>query len=154
MANLPQPINANNLEELKKQVTRLMKDLYEDRIGGAELGDVFGMSGDVLALNLSSTSGMAKSGGYLGVLPDPNGGLQTSADGLKVKLADSSLALSSSGLRATGTAPIVIPLGEPAAPTAGVSLFYRTSGTTPTKLVEFCCKFEGGAIAVLASTYV
>ena len=56
MSDVPYPITAQDLEEMRKQVWDLIQDLYENKIGGASLGDVFAIVGDVLTLSLDGDS--------------------------------------------------------------------------------------------------
>ncbi len=65
---------------------QLIDELYQERIAGANLGDVFTIGDDdVLALNLSSTSGLQKTSGELEIKLHPTGALQCSIDGLSIK---------------------------------------------------------------------
>ena len=110
MANVPYPLTSRDLEELRTKIWELFRTLYEEKIGGADLGDVFAIVGDVLTLVLSSTGGLTKVSNELACLLDSEGGLDSSADGLTIKLADGSLELSESGLAIAGylgTTPII-----------------------------------------------
>ena len=101
MANVPYPITGPNLDEVRMQIQELIRQLYEEKIGGADLGDVFSLPGDVLTLVLADDSGLTKSGNALAVDPSSTGGLQIGTSGLMVKLADATLSLSASGLTVT-----------------------------------------------------
>ena len=122
MANMPYPLTGYYLEEMKFQVYELIRQLYEEKIGGADLGDVFSIPGDVLTLNIADTSGLTKSGNELsidayslgGMQINANGlsikilatgGLETSASGLGIKLDGTTLSLGASGLKVTGGVP-------------------------------------------------
>lgn len=83
MANVPYPLTGTDIDELKGQVYELMRQLYEDKIGGADLGDVFSLPGDVLTLALADSSGLTKSGNVLSVDLDGTS-LTSSSSGLKV----------------------------------------------------------------------
>ncbi len=101
MANVPYPLTASDLDELKGQVYQLLREIYEDKIGGADLGDVFSLPGDVLTLSLADSSGLTKSGNNLAVSPTSTGGLSVSTSGLGVKLNGATLTLGASGLSVT-----------------------------------------------------
>ena len=116
MADVPFPLTATEGYDLKRQVWELIRTLYEDRIGGASLGDVFSIVGDVLTLALASASGLTKEGNLLAVDVTSDGGLQvstlglsikivstggleTTASGLQIKLDGDSLSTSASGIK-------------------------------------------------------
>jgi hypothetical protein len=101
MANVPYPLTASDLDELKGQVYELMRQLYEDKIGGADLGDVFSLPGDVLTLAIADSSGLTKSGNTLAVEPSSTGGLQVTVNGLGIQIDGATLTLSASGLKVT-----------------------------------------------------
>lgn len=118
MANVPYPITAETISELKRQVFELVRQIYEEKIGGADLGDVFSLPGDVLTLVLTNLSGLTKEGNALGIIYDlqgglqisinglsikilSTGGLQTNVSGLGIKLDGNSLELSADGLKVT-----------------------------------------------------
>ena len=82
-AGVPFPLTAEDIGELKKQVWELIRQLFEERIGGLEIGDVFTDAGGVLVLNLSALSGLDNSGNALGIDLDGTS-LQISTSGLKV----------------------------------------------------------------------
>lgn len=113
MANVPFPLTGDTTEEIKGQVYELVRQLYEDKIGGADLGDVFSLPGDVLTLSLADSSGLTKSGNNLAVEPTSTGGLQVGATGVGVKLNGSTLTLGALGLSVTtpvtgGTASVTV----------------------------------------------
>ena len=116
MANVPFPLTAESLDELKTQIWELIRNIYEEKIGGADLGDVFAIVGEVLTLVLATTSGLTTSGNELAIDIIATGGLETNstgiqikilstggletdATGLGIKLDGTSLELSSSGLK-------------------------------------------------------
>ena len=74
------------LNYMKSQVWELIRDVYEEKIGGASLGDVFSITGDVLTIELATPSGLTKSGNELAVDALSTGGLQTATTGLSIKL--------------------------------------------------------------------
>jgi hypothetical protein len=65
MANLPFPLQGQDLAELLPQILEMFRDLYEVRVGGALIGDVFQVSGDVLQIKLKAGSGLKKTSGQL-----------------------------------------------------------------------------------------
>jgi hypothetical protein len=75
MPNIPYPITADSIEELKSQLYEMLRQLFEDKIGGLDLGDVFLNSGDIMSLRLSSTGGLEKVSNNLQNFygDDPNG---------------------------------------------------------------------------------
>jgi len=62
MPNIPYPITADSIEELKSQLYEMLRQLFEDKIGGLDLGDVFLNSGDIMSLRLSSYRGIRMRG--------------------------------------------------------------------------------------------
>jgi len=87
MAELPYPISGKDITSTLQQMQRLMDDLYQERIAGALIGDVFSVGGDdILTIELLSTGGLQKTSGQLGAKPDPDGAILTAAAGLAVKL--------------------------------------------------------------------
>ncbi len=99
MANVPYPLTSNDIGELRMQVQELIRQVFEEKIGGADLGDVFSLAGDVLTLVLAETSGLTKSGNELAIDAYSTGGMQLSSNGLSMKLvATGGLETSASGL--------------------------------------------------------
>jgi hypothetical protein len=84
MSNVPFPITATDISGLQTQIYDVLRDLYEERIGGLDIGDVFSGSTDVLALNIDSSGGLEKSLNNLKVKIDDDGGLRSTSDGLGV----------------------------------------------------------------------
>lgn len=85
MATIPTPINAETVSELQSQVFRLMRDLYEDRIGGLYVGDVFEEDEDYLSLALASSGGLEKVDNELQVQCKSDGGITTASTGILVQ---------------------------------------------------------------------
>jgi len=83
MGDVPYPITASDVEGLKRQVWELIRQLFEDKIGGLEIGDVFADSGGIISLNLTTLSGLEKVSGYLMVQLDGSS-LQCTTSGIKV----------------------------------------------------------------------
>lgn len=69
MAEVPYPLTAEDMSELKRQIWELIRQLFEDRTGGLSIGDVFSDQGDVLTLNIAG--GLEKVQGYLQVTAAP-----------------------------------------------------------------------------------
>ena len=104
MPDLPIPIQAQTLNELITQMTQLMDDLYQDRVGGALIGDVFEIGDDdILSLHLSSTGGIYKVSGELSLLAKSTGGIALDANGIYIKCkAGGGASTSADGLEVTG----------------------------------------------------
>jgi len=119
MANVPFPLTGTDLDELKLQLYEMLRRLYEEKIGGADLGDVFSLPGDVLTLALdtdapglqktdnklsvkaASTGGLSVAGSGVGIKILSTGGMEVGATGLAIKLADASLTCDADGLKVT-----------------------------------------------------
>jgi hypothetical protein len=86
MPQVPFPVTATDMDEMRSQVYNLVRELYEDRIGGLELGDVFSGTSDILELNLATAGGLEKYGDYLQTKIKSDGGLASYTTGLAVKL--------------------------------------------------------------------
>lgn len=85
MADLPFPISGKDVTTVLQQMQRLMDELYQNRVAGAELGDVFEIgSDDILALKLSATGGLQKVSNALSVLVDPLDALKSTVAGLGI----------------------------------------------------------------------
>ena len=126
MGTVPYPLTGGTLEELRSQIWEAMRQLYEEKIGGADLGDVFAVPGDVLTLVLDpSVSGLQKTGNQLALLlPSASGliittdglyiknvstgGLEVTASGIGIKLDGSTLSLSASGLKVTSSSSEIL----------------------------------------------
>ena len=116
---MPFPLTATEIDDLKTQIWELIRQVYEEKIGGADLGDVFAIVGDVLTLVLDpDASGLQKVGNKLAVLlPSDSGlivntdgifikdvstgGLEVDTSGISIKLDGTTLSLSVNGLRLT-----------------------------------------------------
>ena len=99
MSNVPYPISGETLEEVRYQIYELIRTLFEEKIGGADLGDVFSIVGDVFTLVLASASGLTKSGNVLAIDPYSTGGLEISTNGIAIKInADGGLETDASGI--------------------------------------------------------
>jgi hypothetical protein len=85
MATIPFPLTAESQEDLRTQFFELMRQLYEDRIGGLMLGDVFIDEGEYLSLNVNEYGGLEKSLNELQVKVKADGGIDTASTGTLVK---------------------------------------------------------------------
>ncbi len=86
MPQVPYPITAESVEDLKTQIWHLIREVFEGRIGGLLIGDVFSDGGDVLTINLVSSGGLTKSSSALMVQVTSTGGLNLVSGGLAAKL--------------------------------------------------------------------
>jgi hypothetical protein len=104
MADVPFPLTAETLEDLKAQMFELIRQVYEERIGGANLGDVFSIGGEVLQLEVNTDGGLEKSSNAMQMKVDSTGGLATGIGGAAILLADGSgLLTDGDGLTLTHT---------------------------------------------------
>ncbi len=101
MASVPYPLTAEDLEGLRTQVYETIRQIYEEKVGGADLGDVFSVPGDVLTLVLGDSSGLTKTGNELAVEISSTGAIQVGTGGLEVKLNGTSLTKTVNGLSVT-----------------------------------------------------
>jgi len=111
MGNVPYPLTAGDLDELKGQIYNLLRVVYEDKIGGADLGDTFAIVGDVLTLVLGDTPGLEKTGNKLSAKVASDGGVKITSDGLEVRLDGDSLSVGASGLKVGQSTNIADPAG-------------------------------------------
>ena len=120
MPEQPFPITEKDPAKALQQMMRLLQELFEERIGGANIGDVFTIEADdILTISLGNAGGLEKSASSIVVKIKSTGGLQTNADGISIKtkatgglittvdgagikLDGSSLTLSAAGLKLTG----------------------------------------------------
>lgn len=122
MADVPYPLTEDNFEGLRRQLYELIRRIYEEKIGGADLGDTFAIVGDVLTLVLATTSGLTKSGNELSIETVSTGGLSLSSSGIQTKL------ISTGGLESSASG-----LGVKL---AGVSLTSGASGLSVTLPID------------------
>lgn len=86
MADQPFPLTAKSVPELIRQTQKLFEDMYNDRIGGAILGDVFAVdSGDIFTLVLSASGGLKKDQLTLAIKNKTDGGLTSNTSGEFIK---------------------------------------------------------------------
>ena len=88
MPYTPYPMsNIRSLDELIRKTQMMFQDLYEDRIGGALLGDIFSIGDDdVLAVDIADDGGLEKSSNELQIKNHTTGGLRSTSDGEAIKL--------------------------------------------------------------------
>lgn len=95
MAQVPYPLGgAEDFDQLKQRVWELIRQLYEEKMAGLDVGDVLEDEGGVLTLKLYSA-----------------GGLRKTNNQLSIKLDGTSLSLSSNGLKLGQSAFIADPTG-------------------------------------------
>lgn len=73
MINIPFPVTGEDWESFRPTLMYIIRDLYENRIGGAMVGDVFKVGGDTLELKLATGSGLIKTNGELDIDVDTIG---------------------------------------------------------------------------------
>jgi hypothetical protein len=84
MPDLPSPITATTAEGIITQIRQIMQEMFEERIGGALVGDVFSVGeDDILVVNVGD--GIEKTGNKLSVTEDPAGGVTVATAGVAVK---------------------------------------------------------------------
>lgn len=154
MPDQPFPLTAKDFSSLIQQTKLLLDDLYQGRVAGALLGDVFRLdSNDVLTASLSDSGGLEKSDGEIVIKIKATGGMQTSSDGLSIKCkVGGGLATDVDGLYASGLAvnsfqTIDCPSGtDPVASTSADKLNLSAgygltiTGDSGTKTVTFAFK--------------
>jgi hypothetical protein len=149
MPQLPFPITARDIQDLVRQTSQLLDEMYTDRLGGALVGDVFYVGDDdILAIILADAGGLKKTGGELAILNKTTGGLTSTADGEAIKVkAGGGLQTDVDGLSLLTTSyafrTIDCPAGtDPVAETAGDTLTLTASngisitGTAGTDTVD------------------
>jgi len=67
MPDIPYPILSDDFAETKPQIVDTLRDIYENRVGGASVGDVFQIGGEVLELKIKDGSGLVKTNGELDI---------------------------------------------------------------------------------------
>jgi len=90
----PFPIQTDDPNEMLTQMQSLLDDLYQNRLGGANVGDVFQIgSDDVFTLRYLAIGGLQKVFGSLSILPNTSKGIDSDRNGVFVVLkADTGLA--------------------------------------------------------------
>ena len=95
MPTIPYPLVGETLEDLRTECANLFQDIYENGIGGAEVGDTFSTQGDILTLRLYDEGGLEKVNNQLTIKLAPDSGLQLSSAGLQTIVSQGSLSTSS-----------------------------------------------------------
>lgn len=67
MSDIPYPLITDDFNDFRIQMLGIIRDLYENKIGGASEGDVFKVTGDVLELQIAEGSALKKVDGKLDV---------------------------------------------------------------------------------------
>jgi hypothetical protein len=120
MGDVPYPITAANYDDLIAQVQELVRIVFEDKIGGCDLGDVFSIVGNVLTITVASDGGIEKTNNELSIKVYADGGVESTTNGIQLNLKtsggleadstglgikiDSGATLSASGLKITAGA--------------------------------------------------
>ena len=89
---MPFPITAKDAAQLIQQALRMFEDMYQERLGGASIGDVFTLmissglekESGYLQVSISGTGGLQFTSGELGCKVKSGGGISVDADGLQV----------------------------------------------------------------------
>jgi hypothetical protein len=166
MPDQPFPMNAESLPALIQQTMALFDDLYQDRIGGASVGDVFSIgSDDVLSLELKAAGGIKKVSGELAAELSITGGLTTASDGLAIKCKSGGGAsvdangLSVSGATVNNFQTMNCPAGtDPVASISTDTLNFTVTygltitGNSGTKTIAFSVKRQAHVADVTAQT--
>jgi hypothetical protein len=141
MAEQPFPITAQNASELIQQTTLLMEELFQERVGGANLGDVFTIGDDdILTLTLSSTGGLEKSSSAVQIKAHATGGMEIGANGLAITV------YSTGGLEtdANGLAIKVKATGGAQTDSDGLAIKVKATGGTQTDGDGLSLKLKSG----------
>lgn len=102
MADVPFPLTGETLDDLRMQLQEIIRLLYEEKIGGADLGDVFSITGEVLTLMVNADGGLEKSSNAIQLNLLSTGGLSADEDGTTIKLkTGSGLTVDADGLYIT-----------------------------------------------------
>ena len=67
MPATPYPFTGTDWEQARITVIAMFRELFENRVAGALVGDVFQIAGDTLELKLKAGSGLIKTGGELDI---------------------------------------------------------------------------------------
>lgn len=89
-----------DIKQLMAKIQQQMDELYQNRVGGAMLGDVFGVGNDeVLSLILATNGGLTKISNALSLLLKANYGLAMDTSGLYLQVSpNNGLAVDTNGL--------------------------------------------------------
>lgn len=112
MPEIPYPLTGETLDDLRVQTVNLFGDIYENGIGGAEVGDTFSVEGDVLTLRLHDSGGLKKVSNQLSIkLPDDSG-LQLTSTGLAANNVSQGHLNTSEGSVGGSTGNYILPGGS------------------------------------------
>lgn len=86
MATINTPLASPDMQDMMQKIQIFIDQLYDERIGGLLLGDVFtsGSGGDVLTLNTSDEGGLTKDKNKLAVKVNSSKGLKVDKDGVYI----------------------------------------------------------------------
>ncbi len=155
MPDVPYPITANNAEELRRQVWELVRELFEERIAGLNIGDVFYDGGGVLTLNIDATNpGLKKIANALQIKVKPLGGFELTSTGLGVDLkSGGGIDVDSGGLFVTSSG---VGAFVPKSLYDANTILYATTDDTPVALTVAASTVVGrkatGNISAMSAT--
>jgi hypothetical protein len=136
----PFPITATETNEMITQMQSLMDDLYQNRLGGACVGDVFMVDDDdIFKLKYLAIGGLQKIAGSLAILPNTSKGIDCDRNGIFVVLE------ADKGLAFNGTSGIYVKLK------AGGGLAVDTNGLYATN--SFPITAAGGTVDAITADY-
>jgi hypothetical protein len=87
MPDAPYPITSDDPKQAIAQVRALIDELFQEKLAGADIGDVFSVGeDDIFTINLSETGGLQKTESTLATKIDPNTDnvLSVSATGIRI----------------------------------------------------------------------
>lgn len=126
MPDTPYPITSDDPKQAIKQMKQLVDELFQERVAGTLIGDVFQAGDDdVLTLNVASAGGLEKSSSALTVKTKTAGGLEKSSDGVSAK-AGQGITVDATGISVDNSK--IWPIG---------SVFMATVATNPNTLLGF-----------------
>lgn len=120
----PFPITATETNEMITQMQSLMDDLYQNRLGGACVGDVFMVDDDdIFKLKYLAIGGLQKIAGSLAILPNTSKGIDCDRNGIFVVLE------ADKGLSFNGTSGIYVKLKTGGGLSVGSDGLYLTDSS-------------------------
>ena len=160
MGGATQPFSMGTPDNIKQLMTRIQQqidELYQDRIGGAQIGDVFYVGDDeTLALGISAIGGLVKVGNVLSVYPSVTRGINIDPNGVYVLLDPAGgLTVSPAGLAVTTVDPVKTVTVTHSDFVSGTGAAYVAILTIPKKckIIGVYCNttevYTGGAISAV-----
>ena len=162
MSDVPYPINTNDPRQAVRQMRQVIDELFQERLAGATVGDVFEVGeNDVLTLRLSDTGGLQKTASELEVKTSSTGAITSNADGLTlVAKPTGGLSFAATGVFVSAAAKGDLIVGTAATEvavlgigSAGQILKVGGAGATglewsnPDELVDIHLSGDGGGVA-------